>query len=78
MEKQVSATMSRLVSGLERVGLLDRLSHEELTLLREAAVIMEPVSTLPPSASGAYAGATAERRWSGLSDDSSGSGGTSG
>ncbi len=33
---------------------------------------------LPPSARSAYAGATAERRWSGLSDDSTGSGGTSG
>ena len=36
------------------------------------------ISTLPPSARGAYAGTTAERRWSGLSDDSTGSGGTSG
>ena len=33
---------------------------------------------LPPSARSTYAGATAERRWSGLSDDSTGSGGTSG
>jgi hypothetical protein len=36
------------------------------------------VSALPPSARSAYAGTTAERRWSGLSDDSTGSGGTSG
>ena len=35
-------------------------------------------SAPPPSARSAYAGATAERRWSDLSDDSTGSGGTSG
>ena len=33
-----------------------------------------PSPSIPRSA---YAGATAERRWSGLSDDSTGSGGTS-
>jgi DNA-binding MarR family transcriptional regulator len=62
----------------ELVGLLRELRPAERELLRSAAEIVERLSALPPSAAGAYAAATAERRWSGLSDDSSGSGGTSG
>jgi DNA-binding MarR family transcriptional regulator len=62
----------------ELLQLLDELSPEELATLDAAAGIVERISTLPPSARSAYAGATAERRWSGLSDDSTGSGGTSG
>ena len=53
-------------------------STSELERLDDAARIVERISTLPPSARSAYAGITAERRWSGLSDDSTGSGGTSG
>jgi DNA-binding MarR family transcriptional regulator len=115
--EQVSApTMSKLVSGLEREGLvmreahehdgravvvratdagrltlergrdrrveelvrlLDGLGSEDLAVLASAATIIE-AATLSPSARNAYAGTTAERRWSGLSDDSTGSGGTSG
>lgn len=66
----------RRVTELE--GLLDALSVEELDLLDRAADLVERVSRLPTSAPDAYAAATAERRWSGLSDDSTGSGGTSG
>jgi len=58
--------------------LLDGLSDAELETLVVAAALVERVSGLPPSVRSAYAGATAERRWSGLSDDSTGSGGTSG
>jgi hypothetical protein len=49
----------------------DRIRH--LILL-----IVDDVSARAPSARNAYAGGTAERRWSGLSDDCTGSGGTSG
>ena len=62
----------------ELVGLLDGLSPEELEVLDAGARLVERISALPPSARSAYAGATAERRWSDLSDDSTGSGGTSG
>jgi DNA-binding MarR family transcriptional regulator len=63
---------------VELVNLLADLPSGELSKLDEAARIVERISALPPSARGAYAGATAERRWSGLNDDSTGSGGTSG
>jgi DNA-binding MarR family transcriptional regulator len=62
----------------ELVGLLDGLSQSDLAALDSASRLVEQISALPPSALSAYAGATAERRWSGLSDDSTGSGGTSG
>jgi DNA-binding MarR family transcriptional regulator len=62
----------------ELADLLDELSAAELDTLVVAAGLVERVSALPPSVRSAYAGATAERRWSGLSDDSTGSGGTSG
>ena len=62
----------------ELVGLLDGLAPSDLAVLAAASRLVEQVSALPPSARSAYAGATAERRWSGLSDDSTGSGGTSG
>ncbi len=62
----------------ELASLLDELPDEERNLLGRAAGIVERVSRFPPSASDAYAAATAERRWSGLTDDSSGSGGASG
>jgi DNA-binding MarR family transcriptional regulator len=62
----------------ELAGLLDGLAPSELETLDEAARTVERISALPTSARSAYAGATAERRWSGLSDDSTGSGGTSG
>ena len=61
-----------------RAGLLDRLAPGDLETLAEAARIVEEVAALPLSARSAYAGATAERRWSDLSDDSTGSGGASG
>jgi DNA-binding MarR family transcriptional regulator len=72
-----------LVRGRERriaelVGLLGVLTASELATLDRAARLVEQVSALPPSARSAYAGDTAERRWSDLSDDSTGSGGTSG
>ncbi len=116
--EQVSApTMSRLLSGLERDGLVLRepssrdgrsvvahatpagrrvleegrhrrvgevldlltgLSSDELRILGSAAELIERVSAFSPSAGDVYAPATAERRWSGLADDSSGSGGASG
>ena len=116
--EQVSApTITRLVQGLEREGLIARAAHEddaravrvratpkgrkilergrdsrvaelaalldgltaaELDTLWHAAGSIERLLGRPTSASGAYAARTAERRWSGLSDDSSGSGGTSG
>jgi DNA-binding MarR family transcriptional regulator len=62
----------------ELADLLDELSDAELKTLVAAAGLVERVSGLPPSVRSAYAGAPAERRWSGLSDDSTGSGGTSG
>ena len=62
----------------ELVGLLDGLAPGDLEVLGAASRLVEQISALPPSARSAYAGATAERRWSGLTDDSSGSGGTSG
>ena len=62
----------------ELAGLLETLPPEELELLDRASDLVELVSGLPTSAADAYAAATAERRWSGLTDDSSGSGGTSG
>ena len=62
----------------ELVDLLDGLPSNDLRVLDEAARLVDRMSALPPSARSAYAGATAERRWSGLSDDSTGSGGTSG
>jgi DNA-binding MarR family transcriptional regulator len=58
--------------------LLGRLSREELEELSSAAATVERALGRPTSASSAYAAHTAERRWSDLSDDSSGSGGTSG
>ena len=72
-----------LVRGRERrvaelTGLLDGLTPTQVDVLDEAARLIESISVLPPSARSAYAGDTAERRWSGLSDDSTGSGGTSG
>jgi DNA-binding MarR family transcriptional regulator len=50
----------------------------ELILLADAAASVERLLGRPTSASSAYAADTAERRWSDLTDDSSGSGGTSG
>jgi DNA-binding MarR family transcriptional regulator len=116
--EQVSApTMTRLVQGLEKAGLLARepqegdgravrvratpkgrrilergrerrvaelarllepVSPAELEALGRAASSIERLLGRPTSASGAYAADTAERRWSELSDDSPGSGGTSG
>ena len=63
---------------VELAALLEGLEPAALEILTEASRLLEQVSALPPSARSAYAGATAERRWSDLSDDSSGSGGTSG
>ena len=62
----------------ELVRLFAAVSPEDLEALDRAATIVEDALSLPSSASSAYPGATAERRWSGLSDDSTGSGGTSG
>ena len=62
----------------ELVGLLEGLAPSELAALDSASRLVEQISALSPSARSAYAAATAERRWSGLSDDSTGSGGTSG
>jgi DNA-binding MarR family transcriptional regulator len=62
----------------ELATLLERLAADELHALGEAAEAIEALLGRPPSASSAYAARTAERRWSDLSDDSSGSGGTSG
>jgi DNA-binding MarR family transcriptional regulator len=62
----------------ELAELLDGLAPGELETLAEASRIVEEVAALPSSARSAYAGTTAERRWSDLSDDSTGSGGTSG
>jgi DNA-binding MarR family transcriptional regulator len=72
----LESARARRVSEL--TGLLEALTERELATLDEAARTVERISALPPSARSAYAGATAERRWSGLSDDSTGSGGTSG
>jgi hypothetical protein len=58
--------------------LLAGLTDSELATVDDAARTVQRISSLPPSARSTYAGATAERRWSGLSDDSTGSGGTSG
>jgi DNA-binding MarR family transcriptional regulator len=58
--------------------LLERLPADELRSLGDAVETIEALLGRPPSASSAYAAHTAERRWSDLSDDSSGSGGTSG
>ena len=62
----------------ELAGLLAAVEPGDLATLASAAAIAERALGRPPSAGSAYAGDTAERRWSGLSDDSSGSGGTSG
>ena len=62
----------------EVANLLAELAPSELETLVAATSIVEDALSRPPSARSAYAGATAERRWSGLSDDSTGSGGTSG
>jgi DNA-binding MarR family transcriptional regulator len=62
----------------ELAGLLEMLEPRDLETLASAAAIIERILARPPSAGSAYAGDTAERRWSGLSDDSTGSGGTSG
>jgi DNA-binding MarR family transcriptional regulator len=72
-----------LVRGRERrvaelAGLLESVPADELRALAEAAEAIEILLGRPTSASSAYAAHTAERRWSDLSDDSSGSGGTSG
>jgi DNA-binding MarR family transcriptional regulator len=116
--EQVSPpTMTRLIQGLERDGLVIRQANEsdarsvriratgrgrrilergrerrvaeltqllagasadELETLRAAASSIERMLDRPSSGSDAYAPHTAERRWSDLSDESSGSGGTSG
>jgi hypothetical protein len=83
MVEATPAGQATLVRGRERrvaelVDLLAGLEDDELRVLSEAAALVEVISALPPSARSAYAGATAERRWSGLSDDSTGSGGASG
>jgi DNA-binding MarR family transcriptional regulator len=62
----------------ELVGMLSELSPDEVRTLESATRIVERICARPPSARSAYAEATAERRWSDLSDDSTGSGGTSG
>ena len=62
----------------ELAARLDSLSPEEVGVLGRAATLVEQALRRPPSAASAYAGAPAERRWSGLSDDSTGSGGTPG
>jgi DNA-binding MarR family transcriptional regulator len=62
----------------ELADLLGALPAGELETLAAAASIVETALSRPPSAGSAYAGGTAERRWSGLTDDSTGSGGTSG
>jgi DNA-binding MarR family transcriptional regulator len=66
----------RRVRELEQ--LLHGLSDEELDTLGAAAETIERLLGRVPSVGNAYAGSTAERRWSDLTDDSSGSGGTSG
>jgi DNA-binding MarR family transcriptional regulator len=62
----------------ELATLLDGLPADDLRTLGSAAELVERLLGRPPSATSAYAARTAERRWSDLSDDSSGSGGTSG
>ena len=62
----------------ELAARFDSLAPEELEVLGRAATLVEQALRFSPSAASTYAGATAERRWSGLSDDSTGSGGTSG
>jgi DNA-binding MarR family transcriptional regulator len=72
----LEAGRRRRVEELAR--LLEGLPVLELENLGFAAASIERLLGRPTSASGAYAARTAERRWSDLSDDSSGSGGTSG
>jgi DNA-binding MarR family transcriptional regulator len=62
----------------ELAALLETLEPGDLDTLVSAATLAERALGRRPSAGSAYAGDTAERRWSGLSDDSTGSGGTSG
>lgn len=62
----------------ELAELLERSSAADLDTLAAAAEIVERLLGRPTSAGTAYPGATAERRWSDLSDDSTGSGGASG
>ncbi len=62
----------------ELAHLLEALPPAELAALGSAAETIEHFLGRPLSATSAYAARTAERRWSDLSDDSSGSGGTSG
>jgi DNA-binding MarR family transcriptional regulator len=66
----------RRVHELEQ--LLEGLSPSELETLGAAAETIEGLLGRATSAAKAYAARTAERRWSHLTDDSSGSGGTSG
>jgi DNA-binding MarR family transcriptional regulator len=66
----------RRVRELEQ--LLHGLSASELETLGAAATTIERVLGRSTSAANAYAARTAERRWSHLSDDGLGSGGTSG
>lgn len=72
----LEAGRRRRVEELAR--LLDGLPADELATLGVAAGSIERLLGRPTSAAGAYAAGTAERRWSDLSEDSSGSGGTSG
>ena len=60
----------------ELVRLLEGRVASDVATLGAAAAIIEDALTLSPSAAATYPGTTAERRWSDLSDDSSGSGGT--
>jgi DNA-binding MarR family transcriptional regulator len=62
----------------ELAALLEALPADELETVAAAASIVELALSRHPSAGSAYAAGTAERRWSGLNDDSTGSGGTSG
>lgn len=75
-ERVLSLGRERRVAEL--VELLEGLAADELETLGSAASSIERLLGRPTSASGAYAAGTAERRWSELSDDSPGSGGTSG
>ncbi|HLE98914.1 MAG TPA: MarR family transcriptional regulator [Gaiellaceae bacterium] len=67
---------ARRVAQLER--LLETLEAPELETLDAAVGTLERALALASSAGTAYPAPTAERRWSDLNDDSSGSGGTSG
>lgn len=62
----------------ELARLVESLPEEQLRTLGQAAETIERLLGRPSSAASAYAAHTAERRWSDLSEDSSGSGGTSG